>query len=68
VWWVAGFGQAVIGAIWNFVVSAALVWRVGIGGNRRAAPRRSGRFLLDNRTRNFLALPLRNSFPPQRLS
>ena len=27
VWWIAGLGGAVIGTVWNFVVSAALVWR-----------------------------------------
>ena len=27
VWWIAGLGGALIGAVWNFVVSAALVWR-----------------------------------------
>jgi dolichol-phosphate mannosyltransferase len=27
VWWVAGLGGALIGTVWNFVVSAALVWR-----------------------------------------
>ncbi len=27
VWWIAGLGGAVIGTVWNFVVSAAFVWR-----------------------------------------
>lgn len=27
VWWLAGLGGALIGTVWNFVVSAALVWR-----------------------------------------
>jgi len=27
VWWIAGIGGALIGTVWNFVVSAALVWR-----------------------------------------
>jgi len=27
VWWLAGLGGAVIGTVWNFVVSAAFVWR-----------------------------------------
>ncbi len=27
VWWIAGLGGALIGTVWNFVVSAALVWR-----------------------------------------
>ena len=27
VWWIAGLGGAMIGTVWNFVVSAALVWR-----------------------------------------
>ena len=26
-WWIAGLGGAAIGAVWNFVVSAAFVWR-----------------------------------------
>lgn len=26
-WWLAGLGGALIGAVWNFVVSAAFVWR-----------------------------------------
>lgn len=26
-WWIAGLGGAVIGAVWNFAVSAAFVWR-----------------------------------------
>ncbi|HYA05388.1 MAG TPA: glycosyltransferase family 2 protein [Xanthobacteraceae bacterium] len=26
-WWIAGLGGAVIGTVWNFVVSAAFVWR-----------------------------------------
>ncbi len=26
-WWIAGLGGAAIGTVWNFVVSAALVWR-----------------------------------------
>jgi dolichol-phosphate mannosyltransferase len=26
-WWVAGLGGAVMGAVWNYVVSAAFVWR-----------------------------------------
>ena len=28
-WWIAGLGGALIGAVWNFVVSAAFVWRTG---------------------------------------
>jgi len=28
VWWIAGLGGAIIGTVWNFVVSAALVWRL----------------------------------------
>ena len=27
-WWIAGLGGALIGAVWNYAVSAALVWRV----------------------------------------
>jgi dolichol-phosphate mannosyltransferase len=27
VWWIAGLGGALIGSVWNFVVSAAFVWR-----------------------------------------
>lgn len=27
VWWVAGLGGALVGTVWNFVVSAAFVWR-----------------------------------------
>ena len=27
-WWIAGLGGAVVGAVWNFVVSAAFVWRL----------------------------------------
>jgi dolichol-phosphate mannosyltransferase len=27
VWWIAGLGGAMIGTVWNFVVSAAFVWR-----------------------------------------
>jgi dolichol-phosphate mannosyltransferase len=27
VWWIAGLGGALIGTVWNFAVSAALVWR-----------------------------------------
>jgi dolichol-phosphate mannosyltransferase len=26
-WWLAGFAGALIGTVWNFVVSAAFVWR-----------------------------------------
>ena len=26
-WWIAGLGGAAIGTVWNFVVSAAFVWR-----------------------------------------
>jgi dolichol-phosphate mannosyltransferase len=26
-WWIAGLGGAVMGAVWNYVVSAAFVWR-----------------------------------------
>ena len=26
-WWIAGLGGALIGAVWNFAVSAAFVWR-----------------------------------------
>jgi dolichol-phosphate mannosyltransferase len=26
-WWLAGLAGALIGTVWNFVVSAALVWR-----------------------------------------
>ena len=26
-WWIAGLGGAVVGTVWNFVVSAAFVWR-----------------------------------------
>jgi dolichol-phosphate mannosyltransferase len=28
VWWIAGLGGALMGAVWNYVVSAAFVWRV----------------------------------------
>ena len=27
-WWLAGLGGAVMGAVWNYIVSAAFVWRV----------------------------------------
>jgi dolichol-phosphate mannosyltransferase len=27
IWWVAGLGGAIVGTVWNFVVSAAFVWR-----------------------------------------
>lgn len=27
IWWVAGLGGAVMGAVWNYAVSAAFVWR-----------------------------------------
>jgi dolichol-phosphate mannosyltransferase len=27
VWWVAGLGVALMGAVWNYVVSAAFVWK-----------------------------------------
>jgi dolichol-phosphate mannosyltransferase len=27
-WWIAGLGGALMGAVWNYVVSAAFVWRV----------------------------------------
>jgi dolichol-phosphate mannosyltransferase len=27
VWWVAGLGGALMGAVWNYVVSAAFVWK-----------------------------------------
>ncbi len=27
-WWLAGLGGALMGAVWNYVVSAAFVWRV----------------------------------------
>ena len=27
VWWIAGLGGAVMGAVWNYAVSAAFVWR-----------------------------------------
>jgi dolichol-phosphate mannosyltransferase len=27
VWWIAGLGGALVGTVWNFVVSAAFVWR-----------------------------------------
>jgi dolichol-phosphate mannosyltransferase len=26
-WWLAGLGGALMGAVWNYVVSAAFVWR-----------------------------------------
>ena len=26
-WWIAGLGGAIIGTVWNFVISAAFVWR-----------------------------------------
>jgi dolichol-phosphate mannosyltransferase len=26
-WWIAGLGGAIVGTVWNFVVSAAFVWR-----------------------------------------
>ena len=26
-WWIAGLGGAVMGAVWNYAVSAAFVWR-----------------------------------------
>ncbi len=26
-WWIAGFGGAVMGAVWNYTVSAAVVWK-----------------------------------------
>ena len=26
-WWIAGLGGALMGAVWNYVVSAAFVWR-----------------------------------------
>jgi dolichol-phosphate mannosyltransferase len=26
-WWVAGLGGAIMGAVWNYAVSAAFVWR-----------------------------------------
>ena len=28
VWWIAGIGGALMGAMWNYLVSAALVWKV----------------------------------------
>jgi len=28
VWWIAGLGGALVGTVWNFVVSAAFVWRL----------------------------------------
>jgi dolichol-phosphate mannosyltransferase len=27
VWWIAGLGGAVMGAVWNYAVSAVFVWR-----------------------------------------
>jgi dolichol-phosphate mannosyltransferase len=27
-WWIAGLGGALMGAVWNYVVSAAFVWRL----------------------------------------
>jgi dolichol-phosphate mannosyltransferase len=27
-WWVAGLGGALMGAVWNYVISAAFVWRI----------------------------------------
>ena len=33
-WWIAGLGGALIGTVWNFVVSAALVWRQQVGDDR----------------------------------
>jgi dolichol-phosphate mannosyltransferase len=27
IWWIAGLGGAVMGAVWNYAVSAAFVWR-----------------------------------------
>ena len=27
-WWIAGLGGALMGAVWNYAVSAAFVWRV----------------------------------------
>ena len=27
IWWVAGLGGAIMGAVWNYAVSAAVVWR-----------------------------------------
>ena len=26
-WWIAGFGGALMGAVWNYAVSAAFVWQ-----------------------------------------
>ena len=26
-WWIAGLGGALMGAVWNYLVSAAFVWR-----------------------------------------
>jgi dolichol-phosphate mannosyltransferase len=26
-WWIAGLGGAIMGAVWNYAVSAAFVWR-----------------------------------------
>jgi dolichol-phosphate mannosyltransferase len=26
-WWIAGLGGAVMGAVWNYTVSAAVVWK-----------------------------------------
>jgi dolichol-phosphate mannosyltransferase len=26
-WWIAGLGGALMGAVWNYVVSAAFVWK-----------------------------------------
>jgi dolichol-phosphate mannosyltransferase len=28
VWWIAGLGGAAMGAVWNYLVSAAFIWRV----------------------------------------
>jgi dolichol-phosphate mannosyltransferase len=28
-WWIAGLGGALVGTVWNFAVSAAVVWRQG---------------------------------------
>ena len=27
VWWIAGLGGAVMGAVWNYAVSSVFVWR-----------------------------------------
>jgi dolichol-phosphate mannosyltransferase len=27
IWWIAGLGGALMGAVWNYAVSAAFVWR-----------------------------------------